>query len=135
MVCECSRSSVESLACTCVLCCNLVKHYIFLAHMLRACMHGALPKVSGGWMLRVKKSASNLLDHANTLHHSFTWIFGFDTMVGITRSNVFFIWNHVVLFRAESDSCLSWDSRQCFCSCRERAEELERQTVSNRRYS
>ena len=55
MVCECSRSSVESLACTCVLCCNLVKHYIFLAHMLRACMHGALPKVSGGWMLRAKK--------------------------------------------------------------------------------
>ena len=39
---------------------------------------------------RVKKNASDLLDHANTLHHSFTWIFGFDAMVGITQSKVFF---------------------------------------------
>ena len=55
MVCECLRSSVESLACTCVLSYDLAKHYIFLAQMLRARMHGALPKVSGGWMLRAKK--------------------------------------------------------------------------------
>ena len=53
MVCECLRSLVESLACTCVLCCDLAKHCIFLAQMLRARMHGALPKVSGGWMLRM----------------------------------------------------------------------------------
>ena len=55
MVCECLRSSVESLACTCVLCCDLAKPYIFLAQIVRARMHGALPKVSGGWMLRAKK--------------------------------------------------------------------------------
>ena len=50
MVCDCLRSSVESLACTCLLCCDLAKHYIFLAQLLRARMHGALTKVSGGWI-------------------------------------------------------------------------------------
>ena len=38
----------------------------------------------------VKKNASDLVDDANTLHHSFTWIFGYDAMVGITRSKVNF---------------------------------------------
>ena len=59
MVCECLRSSVESLAYTCVLCCDFAKHYIFLAQMLPT---------------RVKKNASDLLDHANTVHHSFTYL-------------------------------------------------------------
>ena len=91
------RSSVESLACTCVLCCDLVKHYFFLARMLRARMHGALPYTMS--LFKVQ-NASDLLDHANTLHHSFTWIFGFDAMVGITRSKVF-------LFHPPTGSSLS----------------------------
>ena len=55
--------------------------------MLRARMHGALPYTMS--LFKVQ-NASDLLDHANTLHHSFTWIFGFDAMVGITQSKVFF---------------------------------------------
>ena len=63
---------------------------------------------------RVKKNASDLLDHANTLHHSFTWIFGFDAMVGITQSKVFFLsLCHPAVFGLVQKSVVCFETSGC----------------------
>ena len=113
MVCECLGSSVDMLYLIQVVCwhfmaCLLFNQncigfwHVYFATWLAWEEYTDMSCVTPGNFLRVtrsnclparvKKNASDLLDHANTLHHSFTLIFGFDAMVGIIRSKVFFCW-------------------------------------------
>ena len=63
---------------------------------------------------RIKKNASDLLDHTNTLHHGFTWIFGYDAMVGITRSKLFV--GHVLFNQNRNPRFIARALRRSSCS-------------------
>ena len=120
-VCICQISNVSAAVSQMELC--TIPSGVKTHFPLHTCL---LPKFQNSkcWVLHsdrcgtpCKYSAWNLpaIIKMSPLHHSCSWIFGFDAMVGITRSKVIFFWVLVDTFRgwrfasAEAHSCaVTW---------------------------